>query len=200
MQRWLRLASRIERVNERIGQLTWYLTLVMVAAGSYNALTRYVSNLARISLEQATGLDRALRWIGELALQLSSNTFIEFQWYLFSLVFLLGAAYTFKVDAHVRVDVLYCRLGPRGRAWINLCGACVFLIPFCLLMLWTSWPVVADSWAHLEGSPDPGGLPRYPLLTCIPLAFLLLLLQGGAHIIRDIASLRAHRASAHRAR
>ncbi len=190
MQRWLRLASAVDRFNERIGRFIYWLTLVMVAVGSYNAIMRYLSGFVQIDPETASGFDKVLIFIGEVALRLNSNMFIELQWYLFSLVFLLGAAYTLKHNAHVRVDVLYTRLSARGKAWINLLGAVLFLLPFCVLMLWTSWPVVEDSWARLEGSPDPGGLPRYPLLTAIPVAFILLIVQGGALLIRNIATLR----------
>lgn len=187
---WLRAADRIDRVNMRIGRVMWYLTLAMVIAGAYNAITRYLSRNARISVEDAGTLDRILQAIGSVALQMNSNVFIELQWYLFSIVFLLGAAYTLKEDAHVRVDVFYCRLTSRQQAWVNVLGATLFLIPFCVLMLVTSWPVVEDSIVTLEGSPNPGGLPRYPLLMVIPLAFVLLLLQGVAQIIRDIRALR----------
>ncbi len=190
MQRWLRLASVIDRFNERIGRFIYWLTLVMVGVGSYNAIARYLSGWVQIDPETAGWFDTVRIFIGEVALTLSSNSFIELQWYLFSLVFLLGAAYTLKHNAHVRVDVLYTRLSARGKAWIDLLGTVLFLIPFCVLMLWASWPVIEDSWARLEGSPDPGGLPRYPLLTAIPLAFILLILQGGALLIRQIATLR----------
>ncbi len=190
MQRWLRLASVIDRFNERLGRIVYWLTLVMVAVGSYNALVRYLSGWVQLDPETAGWFDTARIFIGEVALTLSSNMFIELQWYLFSLVFLLGAAYTLKHNAHVRVDVLYTRLSARGKAWINLLGTVLFLIPFCVLMLWASWPVIEDSWARLEGSPDPGGLPRYPLLTAIPLTFILLIFQGGALLIQQIAILR----------
>ena len=172
MQRWLRLASGIDRLNEKVGRAIYWLTLAMVLIGSFNAIVRY--------LDRYTGLS------------LSSNTYIELQWYLFSLVFLLGAAYTFKHNAHVRVDVFYGRLSARGKAWINLLGTVLFLIPFCVLMLWAAWPAVRESWSLLEVSPDPGGLPRYPIKTVIPIAFLLLMVQGGAILIRQIAILRGH--------
>jgi TRAP-type mannitol/chloroaromatic compound transport system permease small subunit len=170
MARWLRIAHRIDRFNERIGRLVCWLTLFMVLVGSYNALVRY--------LDRFTGLG------------LSSNTYIELQWYMYSLVFLLGAAYTLKHDAHVRVDVLSARLGVRGRAWINLLGTILFLLPFCVLVMWTSWPTISNSWAVLEVSPDPGGLPRYPIKTAIPVAFALLFLQGVSLAVKQIAVLR----------
>ena len=169
---WLRIASHIDRTNEWIGRAVYWLTLVMVLIGSYNALVRYLD-----------------RFIG---LGLSSNTYIELQWYMFSLIFLLGAAYTLKHDSHVRVDVLISRLSPRGRAWINLLGTLLFLIPFCILILWTSWPIVRNSWIVLETSSDPGGLPRYPIRTAIPVAFLLLMFQGVSVAIKQIAFLRGH--------
>lgn len=167
---WLRIASFIDRTNERIGRIVYWLTLAMVLVGAYNAIVRY--------LDRYTGLG------------LSSNTYIELQWYMYSLVFLLGAAYTLKHNAHVRVDVLFTRLKPRGRAWINLLGTLLFLIPFCILVLWTSWPAVRNSWIVGEMSPDPGGLPRYPIKAVIPLAFLLLMVQGVSLAIKQIAVLR----------
>jgi TRAP-type mannitol/chloroaromatic compound transport system permease small subunit len=165
-----RLSQRINTVNTWIGRVVYWLTLAMVLVGSFNAVTRYIGRF--------TGFD------------LSSNAYIESQWYLFSLVFLLGAAYTLKEDAHVRVDVLYGRLSRKGKAWINLGGDVLFLIPFCILMIWVSWPAVMNSWAVLEISPDPGGLPRYPIKSVIPLAFFLLILQGISDVIRQVATLR----------
>ncbi|QXD16836.1 TRAP transporter small permease subunit [Rhodocaloribacter litoris] len=170
MSFWLRLARGIDRFSERTGRVLYWLTLVMVLIGAYNAVVRY--------LDRYTGLG------------LSSNVYIELQWYLFSLVFLLGAAYTLKHDAHVRVDVFYGRLSPRGKAWINLVGTLLFLLPFCGLMLWVSWPSVVNSWAVREMSPDPGGLPRYPIKTAIPVAFVLIVVQGVAMLIRQVAVLR----------
>ena len=189
MDAWSRVAGRIEQATDVLGTVTFYCTLAMVAAGTYNAIMRYLSRWAHIDPESTEGLDPVLYWIGEAARRLSSNTFIELQWYLFSLVFLLGAAYTLRCNAHVRVDVFYNRLTLEKKAWINILGSLLFLMPFCVLMIWTSWPDVIDSWERLEGSPDPGGLPRYPLLTVIPLAFLMLMLQGVAYIIREFAVL-----------
>jgi TRAP-type mannitol/chloroaromatic compound transport system permease small subunit len=172
MNRLLRLADAIDRFSDRSGRLLYWLTLVMVAIGAYNAVVRY--------LDRYTGMS------------LSSNTYIELQWYLFSMIFLLGAAYTLRHNAHVRVDVMYGRLGTRGKAWIDLLGTVLFLVPFCILMLWVSWPSVLNSWAVLEGSPDPGGLPRYPIKTVIPVAFLLLLVQAMSMFIRSLAVLTGH--------
>ena len=92
----LSIAVWIDRINDWIGKLTFFLTLVMVVVGAYNAVTRYLG-----------------RYIG---VNLSSNLYIEVQWYLFSLVFLLGAAYVLKQGEHVRVDILYARLSRKGKA------------------------------------------------------------------------------------
>jgi TRAP-type mannitol/chloroaromatic compound transport system permease small subunit len=166
----IRFARGVDALNDRLGGLLRWLALVMVLIGAYNAVARYLT-----------------RWAG---VSLSSNALNELQWYLFSLIFLLGAAYGFKVDAHVRVDVLHQKLSEKGRAWIDLLGTALFLVPFSLLMLKVSWPVVQASWAVRETSPDPGGLPRWPIKGVILLSFGLLLLQGVAHIIRQVEVIR----------
>ncbi|MBT8485700.1 MAG: TRAP transporter small permease subunit [Phycisphaerales bacterium] len=170
--RWIAVIRWIDGLNDRIGRAVAWLVLAMVGVGAFNAVARYLGRSTGVSL--------------------SSNAYIETQWYLFSLVFLLAAAYTLKRDAHVRVDVLSGRLGPRGRAWVDLVGTIVFLIPFCVLLLWVSWPSVRNSWSVRETSPDPGGLPRYPLKSMILVSFGLLLLQGCAEVLRRVAQLRGH--------
>ncbi len=184
-------ANRIEKATDLFGRLTWYCTLLMVITGAYNAVTRSLSGWAHIDPSSASTFQKLLYWIGEAARQGSSNTFIEFQWYLFSIIFLLGASYALKSDAHVRVDVFYNRLSVTAQTWVNIAGSLIFLLPFCILMIWSSWPVVVDSWILLEGSPDPGGLPRYPLLTVVPLAFMLLMAQGLAFTAREMMQLLA---------
>lgn len=155
----LRMAvSIIDRLNDRIGGAIKWLALIMVLVGAFNALARYADRFTGISL--------------------SSNAYLDLQWYLFSLIFLLGAAYGLNHDYHVRVDVLYARLGKRGKAWIDLLGSVLFLIPFSIVMLWVSWAPVRNSWTIREVSPDPGGLPRYPIKAVILVSFLLLFLQG----------------------
>lgn len=186
----LRFADGIDRLNEWMGRAVRWLTLVMVLVASYNAIVRYLAQFASRDAASAGPLEKLLIPVGEVAISLNSNGFLELQWYLFSLVFLLAAAYTLKHDAHVRVDVLYGRLSAKGKAWVNLLGTMLFLIPFCVMILWTAWPAVQESWALREMSADPGGLPRYPIKTIIPIAFLLLLLQGLALVIRQVAILR----------
>ena len=170
MTAWMKLARSIDRLSAGVGQLVGWLLLVMVGIGAYNALVRYLG-----------------RWLGG---NLSSNAYIELQWYLFSLVFLLGASYTLERGAHVRVDLVYGRLSQRGKAWIDLVGTLLLLLPFSVFGLWVSWPSVRNSWAVREVSPDPGGLARYPIKTAILVAFALLILQGISVAIRQVAILR----------
>jgi TRAP-type mannitol/chloroaromatic compound transport system permease small subunit len=170
MRLFLRAASAIDALNRRLAMAAAWLILVMVLVGAYNAVARYVER--------------------DLGVQLSSNALLEAQWYLFGLVFLFGAPHTLARGGHVRVDVLYGSHGPRGRAWIDLVGTLLLLLPFCALAIWSSWDFVGDSVAGREGSADPGGLPRWILKPAVPVGFALLALQGLAEAVRRIAVLR----------
>jgi len=172
LQRLLRLSRAIDAFNNWIGRLTLWLVPLMVLVGAWNVVGRYLG-----------------RSLGE---NLSSNAWLEAQWYLFDLVFLLGAAYALLHNEHVRVDVLYMRWPPRRRALANLIGSLVFLIPFCLMVILFSWEAIADSWAILEASPDPEGLPRYPIKSMVLVSFVLLILQGISEAIKQAAILTGH--------
>ena len=132
--------------------------------------------------------DVAMRYLfqtGSVALQ-------ETEWHLFALLFLLGSAYTFKHDNHVRVDIFYKSrwMNKRRRAFLDLFGGIFLLTPFCLLVIISSFSFVENSFVIGEGSPDPGGLPwRYLLKAAIPTGFLLILLQGIAHMLRCVICL-----------
>lgn len=167
MRPLLRIAWGIDRANRLIGRAAAVLCGAMVLLGAYNAVAR--------TLEKRLGL------------ALASNAWIEGQWYLFGLVFLLGAAHALQRNAHVRVDVLYGRLPDRGKVWLDLCGTVLFLLPFCAFALWFSWPSVRNSWAAREVSPDPGGLARYPIKSAILAGFALLLLQGLSDLVKRVA-------------
>ena len=165
-----RLARAVDALNNRIGAGIRWLALIMILVGAFNAIARYATRYTGVAL--------------------SSNAYLDLQWYFFSLIFLLGAAYGLQHDVHVRVDVLYARLSRRARAWIDLAGTVLFLIPFSVLMLWVSWPAVRNSWAIHETSPDPGGLPRYPIKTVILLSFGLLLLQALSQLLKQVDVIR----------
>ena len=186
----LRIADGIDWLNERLGRLVGWLTLLMVLVAAYNALARYLpKSIAFLAERSDAGV---VQWLYELVgrRNLTSNALLETQWYLFSAVFLLAAAYTLKRNGHVRVDVLYDRLSERARRWINLAGTVLFLVPFCVLLFVTSLPPLRASWSILEVSSDPGGLPRYPIKTLVPVAAVLLLLQGLAEAVKTIYAMR----------
>ena len=166
-----RVIRFLEGISERSGRWCAWLILAMVGLVAYDVTMRY--------LFQA----------GSVALQ-------ELEWHLFGMVFLLCAAYTLKHDGHVRVDVIYRsrRVPDHLRALIDLLGSLFFLLPFCTLVIWASWPFVADAFRYQEHSPDPGGLPyRWLLKACIPLGFLLLMLEGVAMSLRALKKLRDRR-------
>ncbi|MCK5915999.1 MAG: TRAP transporter small permease subunit [Deltaproteobacteria bacterium] len=111
----------------------------------------------------------------------------EMEWHLFAVVFLIGAAYSLKKDAHVRVDILYTKFSTKKKAWIDLLGTFIFLIPFSIMIIYASRGFIESSWAVREISPDPGGLPgRYILKAMIPAGFALLILQGISQAIKNI--------------
>lgn len=167
----LKVARTIDRLTDWIGRWTSGLVLIMVLVGAWNVVGRYLD-----------------RFLGQ---QLTSNALIEIQWYLFDIVFFLGAAYTLKVGGHVRVDVFYKNWGVRGRAIANLIGTLLFLIPFASLVIYFSWDWTLRSWQILETSPDPGGLPRYPIKSAVVVSFALLIVQGISETLKNLAILRA---------
>jgi TRAP-type mannitol/chloroaromatic compound transport system permease small subunit len=159
------LSSIIDKINEWVGRGTAWVTLGLVLVVFIDVVMRYLFNTSFVFTQ-------------------------ELEWHLFGFIFLIGAGYTLLHDGHVRVDIIYQRLGLKGRAWINLGGVILFLIPGCLMVMTTSWKFMANSFAILEGSPDPGGIPyRFILKSCIPIGFTLLLLQGislGLHSFMQI--------------
>ena len=155
--------------TERVGQLTFLIIPVMIAVGVVNAIGRAIGAA-----------------IGQT---LVSNSLLETQWYAFSLVFLLGAGYALKYGEHVRVDVFYSTWSPKRKALIDFLGSVLFLIPFSLIIIIVSIPWVSNSWAILEMSGDPGGLPRYPIKTMVIVCFVLLIIQGISEAIKNLAIL-----------
>ncbi|MDO7597976.1 MAG: TRAP transporter small permease subunit [Pseudomonadota bacterium] len=132
--------------------------------------------------------DVAMRYLfqqGSVALQ-------ELEWHLFALIFLLGSAYTLKHDEHVRVDIIYQShfMSDKKRALVNIFGALFLLLPFCILILTSSWPFVENAFNYNEGSPDPGGLPhRFLLKGSLLVAFGLIILQALADLARNILTI-----------
>jgi len=165
MSTLLHLSRLIDALNERIGKLSSWLILLAVVICTANALIRYAFNL-------------------------SSNGWLEIQWYLNSAMFLLVAAYTLKLNAHVRIDVIAGKLSSRSQAWIDIFGSVFMLLPAVLIIAWYSLPSLANSFQLHEMSSDSGGLVRWPVRLLIPLSFGLLALQGMSEIIKRAAFLK----------
>lgn len=161
-----KFAERIEKLNVQIGKGVSWLTSVLVLMVCFDVITRYLFQISFVAVQ-------------------------ELEWHLFAIIFLVAAPYTFHLDEHVRVDVIYSKLSERNKAIINLIASIIFLIPFCLLVIYASKNFVLTSFQVNETSPDPGGLPaRYILKSIIPLSFFLLLLQAIASVIRNAIKLK----------
>jgi len=163
----LALARLIDALTERIGRVVIWLVLAATLISAGNALSRYL-------------------------LGASSNAWLEIQWYLFGAMFLLAAGYTLKHNGHVRIDIFYNRLGPRGQAWVDLIGGLLFLLPMAVLLAWLAWPMFHEAWVMHEMSPDAGGLVRWPVKLLLPAGFSLLALQGLAEVIKRVGVLSGH--------
>ena len=160
------LYNKIQRINEWVGRGIAWLTLFMVLVTFLVVMLRYIFDLGWIAMQESVV-------------------------YMHGVVFMLGAAYTLKHHAHVRVDIFYQRFSTRARAWVDLFGTLFLLVPVSLFIIWTSWDYVADSWRVVEGSREAGGLPGVFLLkSLIILMPVLMLLQGTALILRQVLVLQ----------
>ena len=160
--------SGIDCLNEWVGRGVAWVTTGLVLVVFVDVVMRYLFNTSYVFTQ-------------------------ELEWQIFSFIFLMGAGYTLLHDGHVRVDIIYQRLGYKGRAWINLLGVFLFMLPGCLMVIITSWKFTYNSWAILEGSPDPGGIPyRFLIKGTITVGFILLSLQGlslGLHSFLQLVGL-----------
>ena len=166
-----KLSESIARFSEVCGRGLAWLVLALVLLVGYDVMMRYFF------------------LSGSIAIQ-------ELEWHLFSIIFLLGAAYTLKHDEHVRLDLVYRSrfMSDYHRAWVNLVCTLLFLIPFCVLIIISSWPFVSQAYLFAEGSPDPGGLPyRWVLKAAIPLGFFLLIVQGVSEALKSLAFILARK-------
>ena len=156
------LIRSIDRLNDIIGRSVAWLTLLMVLVTFLVVVLRYLFSIGWIAMQESIG-------------------------YMHALVFMLGTAYTLKQSGHVRVDIFYQRMSRRGRAWVDVLGTLLLLLPFSAYILYASWDYVAASWAIHEASREAGGLPGVFLLkSVIPLMAGLLILQGLATILRNL--------------
>jgi TRAP-type mannitol/chloroaromatic compound transport system permease small subunit len=165
MNALLKLSRLIDSISSAIGHATYWLVLVAVLISSGNAVMRK-------------------------AFDISSNAYLEIQWYLFSAIFLLCAGYTLLKNEHVRIDIVTGRFSARTRAWIDVFGLLFFLFPTCYLFIDLGGPFVATSFQQGEMSANPGGLIRWPVKLLVPVGFMLLALQGLSELIKRAAFLR----------
>ena len=161
MKSLLAFAHGIDWLTDRFGKLAAWAVILSCFISAGNAVVRY-------------------------AFDISSNGFLEIQWYLFAACVMLGAAQVLRVNEHVRVDLIYARLSGRGKVYVDLFGLVFFLVPVMLTMIWFAWPLFARMYVTGEMSNNAGGLIRWPAMLTLPLGFALVLLQGVGEIIKRV--------------
>ena len=155
----------IDKIIEKVKSLCSWLSFLLVILITVDVFLRYVFNFSSASL-------------------------YELEWHFFAAIFLLGSSVTLQNDEHVRVDVFYNRLSKKNKEVINLIGNIFFLVPFSLVIFYTSIPFVTDSFIILESSPDPGGLPfRFIIKSIIPFSFFLLATIGVINITKNVKNI-----------
>ena len=168
MDTLLKLSGGIDRCTTLIGHSVRWLVLASVLISAGNAIIRKIFDM-------------------------SSNAFLEIQWYLFAAVFMLGSGYVMLKNAHVRIDFISSRLSARTNAIIDLAGLLIFTIPLALILMSLSWPLFTRAFESGEMSANAGGLIRWPVLLIIPVGFAIVCLQAVSEVIKRIAFLRGLR-------
>jgi TRAP-type mannitol/chloroaromatic compound transport system permease small subunit len=164
MSLFLRFSRLIDGLSDLIGKLAMWMILAATLISAGNAIIRKT-------------------------LDISSNAWLEIQWYLFAAIFLLGGGYAFLRNAHVRIDFISSKFSDRTRNWIDVGGIVIFLLPLCYLMIYEGWPLFVNAWNSGEMSSNAGGLIRWPVYALIPLGFALLMLQGLSELVKRLAFL-----------
>ena len=164
MHALLKFSKAVDWLNTQVGKYAIWLILASAVISGVNAIVRKLFNM-------------------------SSNAYLEVQWYLFAASFLLAAGYTLLNNEHVRIDVVSSHLSKRGQIWVDIIGFVFFLTPICAAILWYGIPFFIQGYQSNEMSSNAGGLIRWPVYAMIPLGFTLLLLQGWSELIKRIAFL-----------
>ncbi|MBV8030790.1 MAG: TRAP transporter small permease subunit [Betaproteobacteria bacterium] len=167
MKGLLAFSRVVDAVNEKTGWIADSLVLLSCLISAGNAFSRY-------------------------AFSISSNAWLEIQWYMFGAVVMLGASYTLKKNEHVRVDIVYSNLDTRKQILIDILGGILFMLPAAVILAYLSWPIFYNSWTEGEISSNAGGLVRWPIKIFLPLGFALLTLQGVSELIKRVAMLTGH--------
>jgi TRAP-type mannitol/chloroaromatic compound transport system permease small subunit len=165
MHALLKFSKAVDWINTQVGKYAIWLILASTVISAVNAIVRKVFSV-------------------------SSNAYLEVQWYLFAATFLLCAAYTLLNGEHVKIDVVYSNFSKRTQMWIDIFGFAFFLTPFCVAILWYGVPFFLKGYVSGEMSSNAGGLIRWPVYAMIPLGFTLLLLQGWSELIKRLAFLQ----------
>jgi TRAP-type mannitol/chloroaromatic compound transport system permease small subunit len=165
MQALLKFSKAVDWLNTQVGKYVIWLILGSTIISAVNAAVRKAFNM-------------------------SSNAYLEVQWYLFAAAFLLAAGYTLLNGEHVKIDVISGRLSKRGQIWVDIFGFVFFLTPVCLAILWYGIPFFLQGLRSGEMSSNAGGLIRWPVYLMMPLGFGLLMLQGFSELIKRIAFLQ----------
>src|ERR1044072_2245996 len=160
----LALSRAIDRLNEQFGYVANWMVLLACLISAGNAFSRYLFSM-------------------------SSNGWLEIQWYMFAAMLLLGVPYTLKRNEHVRVDLIYGMVSERTRIWIDIIGGLLFLLPICVILTYFTWPWFVDYWKLGEVSTNAGGLIRWPVKLLLPVGFFLMAIQGVSEIIKRVAAL-----------
>jgi TRAP-type mannitol/chloroaromatic compound transport system permease small subunit len=156
------LARRIDRFQDALGRALSWLMLAMVLTVFFDVVSRYALSRSYVFTQ-------------------------ELEWYIFAVAYLMAGGYVMLWDEHVRVDIMYSRLAPRKKAWVDLILLFVFFFPSALLVIYTTWPFFRNAWTVYEGSPDPGGIPaRWALKGVIIVAFVLMAIQGVSEAIKRL--------------
>jgi TRAP-type mannitol/chloroaromatic compound transport system permease small subunit len=161
----LKLSGGIDRMNEFVGKWVAWLVLAAVIVSATNAVIRKIFNM-------------------------SSNAFLEIQWYFFAGVFLLCSGYTLLRNEHVKIDVVLHMLEKRKQIWVDIIGLVFFLFPFAYAVIYLSWPLFVTAFQTGEMSQNAGGLIRWPVYILLPVGFTLLFIQGISELIKRFAFLK----------
>lgn len=163
----LAVSRGIDSFTNVLGNIALWVVAATVMVGAWNTFGRFIGPVVGTNM--------------------TSNLFIELQWYFFSLTYFLAGGYVLKHNGHVRVDIFYDSFNDKQKALVNILGTIFLLFPFCAMMITFAYPWVMQSWKILEGSPDPSGLPRYPLKTMVVAGMGFLAMQGVSELIKNIA-------------
>jgi len=160
----LAFSRSVDWVNGKIAIIADWMVLLAALISAGNAASRYLFSI-------------------------SSNGWLEIQWYMFTAMVLLGGPYTLKMNEHVRVDLVYGMVSERTRIWIDIVCGILFLLPICVILVYFTWPWFVESWRIGEQSSNAGGLIRWPVKILLPVGFALMAAQGVSEIIKRIAAL-----------